>query len=1149
MLKQDPALVDEEHYQELTNMVSVQEGNLAIRNGNQRLTAPGELNAGGIAHTIDRLVTSPGQSRRYVGQNDSILASNAALPASGAGMNFDTVATGCANPAAAYTAQRFESADFAAGSTGVPYKFLACPLRMLKDDGFSNPLALWGILPPLQPARASNTGSGTGPSPFVGLGTPYKYVYTFVNGLGSESNPSALMVVPGVTPNGHPIQVRIITQGDPQVQRIKVYRSGGSYADGLYRLLGKSITSPGPNVSFLFFDGSQDADIVDSPLAQFDNDPPVPSSINFQVQVASWVGGQTPAAINTATLVPPAGGINDITVGSPVTILGSAGTTEIAYLIGVNPGAQQVTLYTQLDYSSSAGVFMNGGTATGSPASIALTAFDSVFLAGDPKNPQSLYKSKNSQPESFPVIEQSTQIPQIINVGSPSDPIQALTEYGGGVLSLNLQSIYFISVFQGVMGIPAKAPAQHGLIARNAWCRVANEIWYLSYDGIYSYAGGAEQWKSEAIDPLFRNIQIGAYLPLDLRVGLGTTGADIVTMEYVDNEVFIVCNQVNGAVIRLRYHTKFERWSVEYTTDPLTPVVGAPIPITAQNAEQDTGNLLLVKATTSGSVLYLDNIGTSDGWVNAVTDGAAILMAAQPGTIAAPPGSDRLYSDFILECQNQDTIGINTFYDFGTFDPTDIFFVPADAPPGRRRKPFPFHGSNGFQAYAMSLRFTGSYVHAMTLYSLTVNYWDLALFRDGFSFDWDDLGYPYEKTLKNLTIEMDTGGIPASVQVQGDGVNIGSALLMTTTATDRKRTLTVSDGILARMVRLIITPAAGGFTKYFKHAFDFVKEPPTLTFFDTYPWEDLGYPYEKTLKNLQIEVDTGGVAATLQMFADGVIIGTFAVTTTGVDRVRTLTAPDNARARTVRFVLTAGVGGYIKHWSHKWDFVQEPPTLTFYDSYPWDDLGYPDEKVLRWLNLECDTGGVQATLQVFADGNLIFTLPITTTNVDRNRIVSLPLPSQEARMVRFLLTAGVGGFIKYFKHTWEFAKEPASITSFDSLQFNFEYDGYSFLKQAWIMYQCNSPITINFYSDNGALFYTLTLPSQPYPLRDVQRFYFPAVNAGVLNKSKRHQFTITSPSSGFKFYLDGSRLEWMPCGADQRGGYQQAAISEIMQPK
>jgi hypothetical protein len=35
----------------------------------------------------------------------------------------------------------------------------------------------------------------------------------------------------------------------------------------------------------------------------------------------------------------------------------------------------------------------------------------------------------------------------------------------------------------------------------------------------------------------------------------------------------------------------------------------------------------------------------------------------------------------------------------------------------------------------------------------------------------------------------------------------------------------------------------------------------------------------------------------------------------------------------------------------------------------------------------------------------------------------------------------------------------------------------------------------------------------------------------------------------FKLYADGSRLEWMACGADQRSAYQQTTLSTLMAPR
>ena len=95
ILKEDPAQLPVGGYQELTNMISVQEGNLAVRPGSQQLTGTTSFSGGSvnIIHSIAKLngVVAPA---RYVGHGGDIWRSVAALPASGAGLNFTKVASG-----------------------------------------------------------------------------------------------------------------------------------------------------------------------------------------------------------------------------------------------------------------------------------------------------------------------------------------------------------------------------------------------------------------------------------------------------------------------------------------------------------------------------------------------------------------------------------------------------------------------------------------------------------------------------------------------------------------------------------------------------------------------------------------------------------------------------------------------------------------------------------------------------------------------------------------------------------------------------------------------------------------------------------------------------------------------------------------------
>ena len=124
----------------------------------------------------------------------------------------------------------------------------------------------------------------------------------------------------------------------------------------------------------------------------------------------------------------------------------------------------------------------------------------------------------------------------------------------------------------------------------------------------------------------------------------------------------------------------------------------------------------------------------------------------------------------------------------------------------------------------------------------------------------------------------------------------------------------------------------------------------------------------------------------------------------------------------------------------------------------YSDLGYPDDKILRNLNIEIDTGGVAATITLMVDGVATSLGTVTTTFGDRKRIIAIP-SSPIGKMVRLEILPGVGG-----------------------------------------------------------------------------------------NKAKTHLFTITSANS-FKLYRDGSRLEWLPCGSDQREDYQQLTLSELMGPQ
>ena len=883
-----------------------------------------------------------------------------------------------------------------------------------------------------------------------------------------------------------------------------------------------------------------------------------------------------------------------------------------------------------------------------------------MFVAVDPNNPHVLYKSKTGRPEAFPIINYTTNVANAINVGTPSNYINAITEYSGGVLCLNINNLFYVRVASGVMETPLTTPAQRGLIAKKAWCRADNEIWYVSYDGVYSWSGGESTWRSEAIDPLFKGLSIGPYKPVDLRPNLGSggAGADLITMEYANNEVFLSYQDTSQNPYRLRYHTKYNRWAIETHTDPLSS--GNACDVTAQLADRTSGKFYIAKHYNSAGWLYQDGVGSSDGWGTVATDGAAIPFAFIPAAMTVgAPNVNKTFSDISLELNTGATVSTDLFFDFAdtTSHATagDAFTI---APTAKRtRYPMAINSGYGREAYAMQGRIYGSSTVANTFHSVTANFIPLTQIQTGRSYDWDDLGWPYDKKLfqlammydiptassvtvsldimtglvgaqqelpaiqtftlsppsstvgtpnrvaanftiadgvvaklvrlrptvssvpfkhfsyafpeftkypaditnftewsneghpyqkelQTLELEINTGGIPCTVQVQGDGANLGPVFTITTTLDDRIRTFSFVSGLVAKNLRLVFTPGVGGRAQYFSHKFNNINYPPDVQQYAE--WSDEGYTYQKELQTLEVEINTGGVACTIDVQGDGVSINLFTATTTLNDRMRMFSFAPGLTAKNLRLVLTPGTNGMAQLFGHKFGYIQYPPDSQQYAE--WSDLGYPGDKTLRSLLLEMNTNNNNCSVQVQGDGaNLGSPLTVNTTFNTRAQILAMPA-NMTAKIVRLLLTPSTGGVAQYFKHTFDFVKEPLAVSFWDSMEFNCGYDGYSFIKQMWLQYQCASSVTLTIYVDNGTGFYQVNLPA--HPQRDVERFYLPAEAEGVYNKSKRKRITITSdnPAMPFKLYADGSRIEWMPCGADQRSAYQQFVFSSVMAP-
>jgi hypothetical protein len=1001
---------------------------------------------------------------------------------------------------------------------------------------------------------------GFGPNAFTtSFNAPlnaYSYAYTYRNTItGFESNPCTLMLDTNtVTPLRQRVKLTLISSSDNQISgapanpsapttnnaAIAVYRSGGAFSDGLYRFLGYAINSVDINQIpqvVTFVDSQSDASIINAPIISFDNDPPVLSTLPTPLTASfvSYTAGTGKIGVNAFKVNIISGlSTTDLTsflrVGSTLTIAPNTSKQETAYVIAVSPVT--ITAYFQYDHTDAAtlgtSVFVSCDAVCAQPARFTVAAFDAVFCAGDQNNPHVLYKSKNGRPEAFPVEEFNTGVFDQINVGSPSNAIMNITEFNGEILCMNLEKLYLVAVFEGQMQSPVETLAERGLYGSMAWCRAQNEIWYLGYDGIYSWSGGRAVKRSEAIDPLFHGYTIGPYEPIDLTgnsnnpgaitgvtitsggsfygfapqvvfSGGGGSGAtatatvsggqvtsvtitnggsgytstplvsfiepggsgasgtvqislpeiapkDIITMMYSKQRIYMVYAGISGSYHRLRYDMLYDRWSMEDIgdLDPHNPVGG--VAVTAQYAEQDDGfrydinssqtvesNTLIAKSVTltpnTTANLYFDDVGTSEGWINAYSDGAGIAYAFESAAYTAgQPSINKQFADYVLETNNDGgAINVQVTYDYSlTPDPTDSVTLAAGAAQGRRRIPQRFQNGFGKEAYAIQMRFSGTTTTNVNFYTNTFNVFSLDQIQVGRAFDWDDLGTPDDKRLYEISIWYDMKSTPHTWTMD--------------TITGITNSQVVTQGVQS-----------------------FTLEPLTGTF--TGPsWTQVTFPIN-----------------------DGTIVKKIRLRPTTLD----------ANAQIVR--------------KYKISFEKYPPDVLFWTE--WSDLGHPYEKVARNLVMNIDTAGVPCTIQIQADGTTRKTITVTTNFNDRERIIGLN-SEQDPRLLvgrlwRIVLTPGNGGKAQVFTTGLDYIPEPAELVWYDSFETNMGYPGWKALKECWLTYWSSGPLTVTFYVENAVEFYQLVLPA--HANRDTERFYFPAKLDGVLNKSRNYRFQLSTP--------------------------------------
>jgi hypothetical protein len=274
-------------------------------------------------------------------------------------------------------------------------------------------------------------------------------------------------------------------------------------------------------------------------------------------------------------------------------------------------------------------------------------------------------------------------------------------------------------------------------------------------------------------------------------------------------------------------------------------------------------------------------------------------------------------------------------------------------------------------------------------------------------------------------------------------------------------------------------------------------------------------------------------------------------TGTLTDRKFNYPIPADITGKMWRLVPTIGLHGKFQSFNWGFDRWQAIPEASGADPCevvlwtPWSDNGYPFGKTARSLILTINTGGVPCSVALQSqEGGTVQTFSVTTTYTTRRQVLTCN-PNLTGTQWRLLLTPGVGGLAKLWDWNLDVIKLPPALTQWSSYSQGFSFIGFKFIKDFWADYICAGTINVTFTSDTGSI--TFTLPA--HPVRDVERFLFPAVWGSGLNKSTLYGVLLVAanPSDPFMVFADVSGIEWTPCGADRHTAYSKSTMSEFLQ--
>lgn len=713
-----------------------------------------------------------------------------------------------------------------------------------------------------------------------------------------------------------------------------------------------------------------------------------------------------------------------------------------------------------------------------------------LFACGDPYRPGHVYFCVPDQPDHW-------SSGGFTEVCPPSEELMNGGVAGHQAFVLSRARLHMLYPNLSGTGTVTAAPTlcKRGLFARQGMAVGPKGVYFVSEDGIFVSAGGAEEWISGDIDPLFRGVTVNSYLPID------KTAVAEIRLTIWENKLYFQYTDTGGARQVMVYHLLHDVWRHYHF---------AFGPHVLQGEDED---ILLIGG--NGSTYTFE--GTSDA-------GTAIAGTFHTSTQSGGRREEKLFGDMIVDANPSDTaISVTNYLNEDSVANAVQTIVGGS---GRSRYIFDAFGENPQKAHSIATEIAWSTVLAPpTIYQLGYGLTVQPEITQNRVTNWDDLGHADEKWVTGITLDVDTGGIERTIIIERDYNGVRSTVdTLLVTSSNRHKFVFSWPAVSANMVRIRPDDDCR-FWLLYRADWMWQGEPPRTDKWDIH-FENKWDQYHT---GLDLYCDTGGLEKRIEVFVDEVQLTndlggglTYWPVVANGRRVVHLTLPWG-RGHVYRFRAIDENPGLL--YEHRWHLDPEPTEQANWTQ----NFSIYSTRADKWLKaviFECDTFGQNKQVQVEVDGAIVETL---TVNATGRKVVQLALTVQQlGRVWRMFPVDGNPGRLYTVQPIFD--EEPFQLTRWETQETNHGLPGWFAPIFGHITLKSTAIVTLQVQLQINQRGTTVTEdyeipPTANQKIRHYQSFRTRHGGKGVLVK-----YVLTSPAP-FYLYREETVITVQPWGA------------------